>query len=292
MKLKTTTLALALAVASGGAFAQSAKFAAVYSENPMMTDDGWSSVSVCEAILDASNATVGDTCTDGQSSVTGEDGPNVATGMTMTTIKVPNQKELLVGVSAQIGLYTETVVRGKKGSTSSALAFAEGSVGLMACNSENLCYSSVPRNVVLSNRTQELEATLAGIIEECIVEIDYTENDSGFIEDISGSFDLNDCTVSPEEIGLALETLAAHHYNFVFPNIPVGEWDIVATFKTDAQTEAAAYCDPDSDAYDYCIVDAEASAYAEARAVINKAMVTVQEVRAVKGSLGMTLEMN
>lgn len=281
MKLKTTTLALALAVASGGAFAQSAKFAAVYSENPIVTDD-WSSVSVCEAILDASNATVGAACANG---------PNVATGETMTTIKVPNQKELLVGVSAQIGLYTETVVRGKKGSTSSALAFAEGSVGLMACNSEDLCYSSVPREIVLSNRTQELEATLAGIIEDCLVDGIVTEDESGN-EVVSGSFDLNDCTVSPEEIGLALETLAAHHYNFVFPNIPVGEWDIVATFKTDAQTEAAAYCDPDSDAYDYCIVDAEASAYAEARAVINKAMVTVQEVRAVKGSLGMTLELN
>ncbi len=286
MNLKTTTLSLALAVASGGAFAQSAKFAAVYSEQPIVTDNGWSSVSVCEAILDDTNAVVGDTCADGQ------DGANIATGMTMTTIKVPNQKELLVGVSAQVGLYTETVVRGKKGSTSSALAFAEGSVGLMACNSENMCYNSVPRNIVLSNRTQELEATLAGIIEECVVEIDYTEDENGFITDISGGFDLNDCTVSPEEIGLALETLAAHHYNFVFPNMPVGEWDIIATFKTDAQTEAAAYCDPDSSTYDYCIVDAEASAYAEARAVVNKAMVTVQEVRAVKGSLGMTLEMN
>jgi hypothetical protein len=291
MKLKTTTLALALAVASGGAFAQSAKFAAVYSENPIVTDD-WSSVSVCEAILDASNATVGDTCTDGQVPP-GEEDSNVATGQTMTTIKVPNQKELLVGVSAQIGLYTETVVRGKKGSTSSALAFAEGSVGLMACNSEDLCYSSVPREIVLSNRTQELEATLAGIIEDCLVDIDVTEDEFGD-EVISGGFDLNACTVSPEEIGLALETLAAHHYNFVFPNIPVGEWEIIATFKTDAQTEAAAYCDPDMDpiALALCRYEAEASAYAEARAVINKAMVTVQEVRAVKGSLGMTLEFN
>jgi hypothetical protein len=36
-------------------------------------------------------------------------------------------------------------------------------------------------------------------------------------------------------------------------------------------------------------VDAEASAYAEARAVISKAMMTIQEVRAVKGSLDMEL---
>ena len=285
MKNRVLLAAAALSIVSTTALAQSAKFAAVYSEEPILTDNGWSSVSTCEAILDETNAEeTGAVCMDGQ------DGSNVATGATMASIRVPNQKELLVGVSAQVGLYTETAVRGKKGSTSYAMAFAEGSVGLHACRAaDGVCFASVPRDIVLSNRTQELEATLAGIIESCIVEIDVTEDEGGLITDISGGFDLNDCTVSPEEISLALETLAAHHYNFVFPNLPQGDYEVVATFKTDAQTEARAYCDPQSSTYQYCIVDAEASANAEARAVINKAMVTIQEVRAVKGSLGMEL---
>lgn len=284
MGLGVAALALTGAQAMAGA---SAKFAAVYSEDPMLTNGDWSSFSSCEAILNDDNATVGDTCADGLLV-----GSNVATGTTLAKIKVPNQKELLVGVSAQVGLFTETEVRGKKGSTSKAIAFAEGSVGLMACESDveesPLCYTSVPRTVVLSNRSQELEATLGGVLESCdvLIEAD-TDADSGY----SGSFNLNDCNLSPEEIRLAIETLAAHHYNFVFPNMPVGEWDIIATFKTDAQTQASAYCDTDSTAYEYCIVEAEASARADAKAVINNSMVTIQEVRAVKGSLGMTLEM-
>ena len=284
MKARTLVTAAALSLLSTAVFAQSAKFAAVYSEEPIVTDNGWSSVSTCEAILDENNAeTGGDTCDDGL------DEGNVATGITMANIKVASQKELLVGVSGLVGLYTETAVRGKKGSTSYAMAFAEGSVGLQACRaSDDVCYASVPRDIVLSNRKQELEATLAGVIEECTVEIDYTETE-GVITEISGGFDLNDCTVSPEEISLALETLAAHSYNFVFPNLPQGDYNVMATFRTDAQTEARAYCDPLSNTYEYCIVDAEASAYAEARAVISKAMVTIQSVRAVKGSLDMEL---
>ena len=293
MKTLKTKIGIGLGVAAlalTGAQAMaagSAKFAAVYSEDPMVTNGDWSSFSTCEAILDDSNATTGDTCEDGA------DGSNVATGTTVAKIKVPNQKELLVGVSAQVGLFTETEVRGKKGSTSTAIAFAEGSVGLMACESgvteSPLCYTSVPRTVVLSNRSQELEATLGGVLESCDVLIEADEEaESGY----SGSFDLNDCDVSPEEIRLAIKTLAAHHYNFVFPNMPVGEWDIIATFKTDAQTEASANCgDPESDTYQYCIVEAEASARADARAVINNSMVTIQEVRAVKGSLGEMVEM-
>ena len=283
MKNRTLITAIALSFVSTSVLAASAKFAAVYSEDPIVSDNGWDSISTCEAILDENNAQTGDTCEDGL------DGGNVATGMIMANIRVPNKKELLVGLSGLVGLYTETAVRGKKGSTSYAMAFAEGSVGLQACRaSDNVCFASVPRDIVLSNRRQELEATLAGIIEECVVEIDYTEV-GGEITEIAGSFDLNDCTVSPEEISLAVETLAAHSYNFVFPNLPQGDYNVIATFKTDAQTEARAYCDPSSSTYQYCIVDAEASAYAEARAVISKAMMTIQQVRAVKGSLDMEL---
>jgi hypothetical protein len=211
MKNRVLLAAAALSIVSTAALAQSAKFAAVYSEDPMMTGGGWASVSTCTAVLDPANPDVVAECID--------DSGSVATGASMASIRVPNRKELLVGLSAQVGLYTETVVRGKKGSTSYAMAFAEGSVGLRACNADDVCYESVPRDIVLSNRKQELEATLAGIIEECSVEIDVTEDAGGLITDISGAFDLNDCTVSPEEIGLALETLAAHHYNFIFPRV-------------------------------------------------------------------------
>ena len=45
-------------------------------------------------------------------------------GYTLARIKVPQDKELLVGVSAEIGLFTKTSVKGKKGGSATALADA------------------------------------------------------------------------------------------------------------------------------------------------------------------------
>ena len=49
-------------------------------------------------------------------------------GYTLATIKVPQDKELLVGLSAEIGLYTDTTVKGKEGGAAKALAGAAGHV--------------------------------------------------------------------------------------------------------------------------------------------------------------------
>jgi hypothetical protein len=87
MKNRTLITAIALSFVSTSVLAASAKFAAVYSEDPIVSDNGWDSISTCEAILDENNAETGDTCEDGL------DGGNVATGMIMANIRVPNKKE-------------------------------------------------------------------------------------------------------------------------------------------------------------------------------------------------------
>ena len=127
-----------------------------------------------------------------------------------------------------------------------------------------------PGPVVLSARVQVLSATLGGVIESC--------------EDLNGDGVIDvktECVVSDEEIGLFLGTLAAHHFNFILPDMDQGEYDIVAWFITGAL--AAVDIDEVSIAEGGSV-----SASAFALAAIGKHMVTVQQVRAVKGSLGDT----
>lgn len=260
MKRLITSVVLATTLFSVGAMAQSAKFAAVWTDGTTVVRS------------EACATTSGDYCTEAGLSNTGE-----TVGLTMATIKVPQSKELLVGISAQVELMTETIVKGKRGSLSKAMAMAEGGVELSACNASG-CYPGMPGRIVLSSRTQELEAILAGIIEDCTVEVQ-VDPDTGTG---AGTFDLGDCTVADEMIGLALSTMAAHHFNFVFPDLPQGDYDIIARFSTNALATAEASCPAESP---YC-EDGDGNASASAYAIIGKTMMTIQEVRAVKGSLG------
>lgn len=249
------TFSVAFAMFSSTAIAApSAKFAAVYSDTPALT-----SVAV---ITDSSIDKVVDMTT---------------TGHTLLSIKVPQQKELLVGVSAEIGLLTDTTVKGKNGGTARAIAGGEAYVDIFAVPTGEYVVGAggihaKPGRVILSKRVQELTATLGGVIQSC--------SD----EDINGTIDVaTECDVTDEQIGLLQNTTAAHHFNFVLPDLEAGEYDIVAVFTTGSTAEI-----------DICTSEAECSLYdpdgvvtgsAEAMAVINKTMVTAQEVRAVKGSI-------
>jgi len=261
----------ATTLCAGPVMAQSAKFAAVWTDGLKVIQS-----KDCET-------TSGTFCDDIE--LAGAD-----FGTTIANIKVPQSKELLVGISAQLELYTQTVVKGKRGSYSKATAWAKGGVNLMACNvASEECFEAEPGYITLSERTQELEAVLGGVIEECTfdVELDIDYGEDGPADDVasgSATWTLDDCIVKQEEIGLALSTLAAHHFNFVFPDLPQGDYAVMATFDTDAGASAIASC---SDGMTYCETgDGDASALTHA--IIGKTMMTIQEVRAVKGSLGST----
>jgi hypothetical protein len=254
----------------GSEMAQSAKFTAVYED----TDN-------IEIIrTEACASTDGADYCDATGSST-----SLSVLKGFATIRVPQNKELLVGLSAQVGLGTFTEAKGKKGTRSIATAFAEGGVTLFACEAENttVCYEGRPGYVTLSNRMQQLEAVLGGVIESCDVEV-LVDFD---LKTASGSFTLADCAVLDEAISLGLTTLASHHFNFVFPDMPQGDFDIIAKFQTEASATAEAYCE-----YTYpgteeepdllgCL-DEMGTANATAYAYIGKWMMTVQTVRAVK----------
>lgn len=262
----------ATAMFSAPVFAQSAKFAAVWTDgmNVVSSQDCASTeAAFCDQIEE----------------ITGSVG---SLGATLAEIKVPQSKELLVGVSAQVELFTQTIVKGKKGSYSKATAMAGGGVLPIACNYDtHICYEGKPGFVVLDARQQELEAVLGGVIEECTfdVELGIDYGEEGPEDDVatgSATWTLDDCVVKQEEIGLAITTMSANHFNFVFPDLPQGDYAVVGIFMTDAQATAMAMCPDDAT---YC-EDGDGDASAVSHAVIGKTMLTVQQVRAVKGSLG------
>ena len=207
-------------------------------------------------------------------------------GYTLATIKVPQDKELLVGVSAEIGLLTDTSVKGKNGGTARSIADAEAYVTVFAVPKEGGdSLKAAPGQIMLSKRVQDLGATLGGVIESCEVncnEIVEYDPITGAVVSVDVVCDdiviAEDCIVTDEEISLLQDTTAAHHFNFVLPNMNQGVYDIKAVFTTGARAEID-LCDLEEE----CVGTVSGSA--KAVAVINKTMVTVQQVRAAKGSL-------
>jgi len=250
MKYFLSAVVSASVLVSGAAMAgPSAKFAATYHSG------GMNVVSMAEI-----------TDSDVDAAISDEN-----TGFTFATIKVPQDKELLVGLSAEIGLTTDTSIKGQQGGAARALAGAGAAAAIFACpvDGGDCTPAAAPGAVILSQRVQELSATLGGVLEDCT-----DVNGDGVVEIPE------ECTFSDEEIGLALDTLASHHFNFVLPNMDQGEYNIVAVFVTGAL--AAVDIDEDSITLE---AGGSVTASAYAKAWIGSYMLTVQQVRAAKGGI-------
>ena len=119
-------------------------------------------------------------------------------------------KDLIIALSFETSLFTETVVQSKRGNKSQAVADAE--IEMYVTVDGNL---AAPGNVTFDKRRQELWASLGGVLNCTDI------NGDGII-----SFD--ECTLTDEEIGLILDTKAAHAFNFLAFNIGSGSHTIVA----------------------------------------------------------------
>jgi hypothetical protein len=263
MKRLLICIVLASAMFSVTAMAQSAKFAATYTKLPSLSV---SAFATCSS-TDGANVS----CHDDESK----------SGHTLAVIKVPQDKELLVGLSAEVGLMTFTAVKGKNGGSGTSVADAEAAVTIHACPVDGgNCIMAEPGPIKLSKRVQSLSAKLGGVIKDCTFA---AELEGDTTVDIS-----EDCNVNDEEIALMLDTTAAHHFNFVLPNMDQGDYEIKAMFSTAASADVY-LCDPQDVTSNYttlgCDDDSEVAGTAEAASVINKSMLTVQTVRAIKGGI-------
>jgi hypothetical protein len=129
-----------------------------------------------------------------------------------TTIKTANKSDLQVIGSSQIGLFTQTQVKSKGGTTDTSSAETKVKVRVLVdgnpapvCGGPN-CPGGVayPSSVVFDARKQTLSANLAGL--NCTA------------DPVTGVVTCTD----PEIIELILDTTSAHSFAFVAPNLASG----------------------------------------------------------------------
>ncbi len=119
-------------------------------------------------------------------------------------------KDLVIGLSFETSLFTMTMVQSQKGKRSSSVADAEIEMYVTVDG-----VPALPGTVTFDKRKQELWASLGGVM-------DCSDMDG----DLIVSFD--ECTFTDEEIGLILDTKAAHTFNFLAYNIGSGSHVIEA----------------------------------------------------------------
>lgn len=130
------------------------------------------------------------------------------------TIKMAEQKDLFVDVSLEVGLTTNTKVMSKQ--LARAISTAEAMVLIRVVVDDVL---ALPEEVTFARREQTLVAEFAGDLTGCI------DEEGHVIIDPDG-----EC-IEPETLALILDTMGAHSFNFIMPNVGVGEHTVTVEAK-------------------------------------------------------------
>lgn len=170
----------------------------------------------------------------------------------------------LIGFSGVVNIVTFTEVSAKNGGgkgTASSEAMVNVVVKYAPTGTSDICTSSdssimtaAPGIVTFASRKQELSV-------EVDLEIICADD-----ADDGCQLTADDLEIDGEvTVGLGLDTTAAHHFNFVAPNLPVGEFDVMACYTGSGETSLTDGFDGDATAY----------------LAIHSRMLTVQQVKAV-----------
>ena len=166
----------------------------------------------------------------------------------MATLHVGSQKSILVGVSSEIGIYLLTAAKGGKNSTGdfSSTAMAEGSVDVtLSLDASNGETCAIAPNSTVRLKSEMRKLTVSG---------------SGTFADTDDEFWI--------DVSIETDSQGAHHFEFLGVECAQGDYALTATFDLTAIAEASGV---DSDA--------------EVIVSLGDRMITMTEVRAVKGSL-------
>jgi hypothetical protein len=173
-----------------------------------------------------------------------------------TNLRTSQQKDLLIDVSAEIGLLTRTLARSRNGDADGASATAGVEVRVLLDEGTSDERTAYPGAVVFGRRTQVLTAIFQGLIEGCLT----VDEDGNVIID-------EDC-VEPEELELILRTMNANAFTFALDDLGSGIHNV--------QVQARIVLANELLGTDQGEVDSSA--------LIGKGTVAVQEVRLVRGA--------
>jgi len=189
-------------------------------------------------------------------------------------IKTPNQKDLIIDVSLETGLYTRTLVKSKRRSaddedwdTSTAHAKVmvrvgvDGNYATVVPGEEQEAGVAFPRAVTFNEREQTLSAKFMGIFTGECIEVDPD----------TGDVTIDYACLEPEELDLILNTMSANSFNFIAADLTPGNHVITVEAKIIANGAA--------DEGEY-----------EAMAMVGQGSVVIEVVRMVKAEDYLELE--
>jgi hypothetical protein len=165
-----------------------------------------------------------------------------------TSIKTAQQKDLIMNVSLETGLWTQTIVKSKGGTSDTSHAAAGVHVRVLVDNQV-----VEPGEVVFARRSQDLTALFGGILQSC--------SDAN----ADGTITSDECLFTNEELDMILDSMNANAFIFALPNMTAGTHSVVVQARIDMGISAQA-------------------GTAVAKAMIGKGSVTVEEVRLIKGA--------
>ena len=169
------------------------------------------------------------------------------------TISTSQQKDLQIGASLEVGLFTDTTVSSSKGTkdTSSAEAGVEVQVVLDEGTANERV--AAPGLVTYDKRTQTLIAQFGGILQSC------TDANG------DGTITSDECTFTDETLESILDTLSTHSFFFGLSNVGTGTHTVTVQARVHYSSSAQA-------------------GSATANAWIGKGGMTVEEVRLVQNA--------
>ena len=170
-------------------------------------------------------------------------------------IHTATPKDLLIGVSLETSLLTDTLVKSSGGVKDTSTAEAGIEVKVLVDGQE-----AAPGVVIFDKRKQQLSATLGGYYTNC------TDTNLDGITDV-----LTECSLAQEEIDLLLDTTAAHHFNFIQANLGQGTHSVVVKSKISNNTVFA-------------------NGTASASALLGNGSLSVEEVQAVNSTDGIVFQ--
>lgn len=178
----------------------------------------------------------------------------VWTDLLSVSIKTPNKKDLIMFVSLECALFAKTVGKSSKTGTLDTQLASSGVRLRVLVDGVTL---AEPGEVVFCRKAQSLNTILAEALSSCV------DGSDGSIPD--GIIQITECTTSPSEIQLILDSMDANAFNFALADLGVG----VHQVKVQAQID---------------INLTPGSTNVEAKAAIGKGSVIVEEVRLIKNA--------
>jgi hypothetical protein len=158
----------------------------------------------------------------GTACLTGSQAPNgVWQDVMSSTIKTASITDLLVDVSLVTGIYTSTTVKGGTAtSPSQAVAMGGVKVRVLLDGQPGSTYPDKGEGITFDQRVQTMSGSLGNVFTACFAR---------------GGNTSTGCTLTEQELTLALETTSAQSYGFILPNVGVGTHTVTVQAQVNAQ---------------------------------------------------------